>query len=198
LAADGHGFLTRWPQGDDTDLRGIGNAGQATAYLVRPLAEMTLDRLSGLFPRNEVEITEQDFTAFLVDANVPWVPPQFRGEASWGGAISLVGWSAQQVGAQLHVTLYWQANINLARSYTAFVHLLDTEDNLVTQLDRLPEGYPTIDWVQGERVIDTYTLDLPPDLDAGQYFVQSGFYHLPSDERLGEPVVLGPVSLVRP
>lgn len=176
----------------------IGNDGQATAYLVRPLAEMTLDRLSGLFPRNEVEITEQDFTAFLVDANVPWVPPQFRGEASWGGAISLVGWSAQQVGAQLHVTLYWQANINLARSYTAFVHLLDTEDNLVTQLDRLPEGYPTIDWVQGERVIDTYTLDLPPDLDAGQYFVQSGFYHLPSDERLGEPVVLGPVSLVRP
>jgi hypothetical protein len=176
----------------------VGEAGQATAFLVRPLAEPALGRLTAVFPQKEIQLTDQDFTAFLVDANAPWTQPQYSSDASWGGAISLVGWSAQQNGTQLHVTLYWRANVNMARSYTAFVHLIDTEDNLVTQLDRLPEGYPTTDWQPGEMVVDTYALDLPPDMQAGQYFVQSGFYHLPSDERLGEPAVLGQVILGRP
>jgi hypothetical protein len=94
--------------------------------------------------------------------------------------------------------MYWRANVKMVRSYTAFVHLLDEEGNLVTQWDRLPEGYPTIDWQRGERVVDTYTLDLPHDLPPGEYFIQSGFYHLPSDERLGEPAFLGGLVLERP
>jgi hypothetical protein len=47
-------------------------------------------------------------------------------------------------------------------------------------------------------VVDTYTLDLPPNFTPGTYLIQSGFYHLPSDERLGEPVILGGVALARP
>jgi hypothetical protein len=124
--------------------------------------------------------------------------PQYLSESSWGGAISLLGWSAEQTGGQLRVTMYWRANVKMARSYTAYVHLLDGGGVLITQLDRPPEGYPTLDWQPEERVVDTYVLDLPPDLDSGEYFIQSGFYHLPSDERLGEPVFLGGVVLERP
>jgi hypothetical protein len=94
--------------------------------------------------------------------------------------------------------MYWQANVRMARSYTAYIHLLDQDQTLITQLDRLPDGYPTIDWQPGERVVDTYTLDLPPNFTPGTYLIQSGFYHLPSDERLGEPVILGGVALARP
>jgi 4-amino-4-deoxy-L-arabinose transferase-like glycosyltransferase len=176
----------------------LGNPGQETAYLIRPLAAPTLARLAAVFPQNAIEQTDQDFTALLVGADAPWLLPQRESDASWGGAISLLGWSAQQVGGQLNITMYWWANVKMVRSYTAFVHLLDGEGNLVTQWDRLPEGYPTIDWQPQERVVDTYTLDLPPDLPPGEYFIQSGFYHLPSDERLGEPAFLGGVALVRP
>lgn len=176
----------------------LGDPGMETAYLIRPLAEPTLDRLAAVFSEFEVEQTGQNFTAFLVDADAPWMLPERESDASWGGGISLAGWTADQNSGQLNITLYWRANIQLARSYTAYVHLLDSEGELVTQLDRLPEGYPTIDWQPGERVMDTYTLDLPPELIPGEYIIQSGFYHLPSDERLGEPVVLGGVELVRP
>ncbi len=176
----------------------VGDAGQATAYLIRPLGESALGRLSAVFPQNNIRQTEQNFTAFLVDAAAPWTQPEFESDATWGGAISLVGWSARQDGGQLAVTLYWRANVNMARSYTGFVHVLDGEGNLITQLDRLPEGYPTIDWQSGEMIVDTFTLNLPADLSAGEYIVQSGFYHLPTDERLGEPIILGPVILDRP
>ncbi|MFZ0545436.1 MAG: hypothetical protein WAM60_08355 [Candidatus Promineifilaceae bacterium] len=176
----------------------LGDPGQAAAYLIRPLAEPTLTQLAAVFPENTVEPTGQDFTAFLVEANASWVGAERESDASWGGAISLLGWSALQDGAQLQITMYWQANVKLARSYTAYVHLLDTDGNLITQHDRLPDGYPTLDWQPEERVLDTYTLDLPQGLQPGEYFIQSGFYHLPTDERLGEPVQLGGVELVRP
>lgn len=172
----------------------LGNPGQETAYLIRPLADPTLDRLAAIYTRNAVETTNDDFTAFLVPANAPWTMPQYLSDASWG-AISLLGWTAEQEGGLLYVTMYWRANVKMARSYTAYVHLLDGDGNLVTQLDRLPDGYPTVDWQPEERVVDTYVLELPPGLAAGEYFFQSGFYHLPSDQRLGEPVFLGGVRL---
>ncbi len=176
----------------------LGDPGKETAYMIRPMAEPTLTALAAYFPRNSIEVTQDDFTAMLVEANAPWTMPQYLNDASWGGAISLLGWSAQQEGSQLKVTMYWRANVKMARSYTAFIHLLDGEGNLITQMDRLPDGYPTIDWQPEERVVDTYVLDLPADLAPGEYFIQSGFYHLPSDERLGEPVFLGSVMLDRP
>jgi hypothetical protein len=176
----------------------LGNPGQETVYMIRPLAEPSLNRLEAFLPRFMIEEPAGDFTAFRVEANAPWTMPQYLSEASWGGAISLLGWSAEQTGGQLRVTMYWRANVKMARSYTAYVHLLDGGGVLITQLDRPPEGYPTMDWQPEERVVDTYVLDLPPDLDSGEYFIQSGFYHLPSDERLGEPVFLGGVVLERP
>jgi 4-amino-4-deoxy-L-arabinose transferase-like glycosyltransferase len=176
----------------------LGNPGQAAVYLIRPQAEPTLSTLAAVFPQHTIEPIGQDFTAFLVEADAPWARAERESDASWGGAITLLGWSAEQEGGQLRITMYWQANVRMARSYTAYIHLLDQDQTLITQLDRLPDGYPTIDWQPGERVVDTYTLDLPPNFTPGTYLIQSGFYHLPSDERLGEPVILGGVALARP
>jgi hypothetical protein len=38
---------------------------------------------------------------------------------------------------------------------------------------------------------------LPPDFQAGTHYLQTGFYYLPTQERLGEPAVFGQVELVR-
>jgi hypothetical protein len=75
-------------------------------------------------------------------------------------------------------------------AYTAFVHVLDSNGQLVAQSDRPPAGYPTSDWLAGEFVVDHYLVSLPPDLAPGSYTLQTGFYYLPTQERVGEPAVL--------
>jgi hypothetical protein len=74
--------------------------------------------------------------------------------------------------------------------YTAFVHVLDSNGQLVAQRDRPPAGYPTSDWPVGEFVVDRYLVSLPPGLAPGIYTLQTGFYYLPTGERVGEPAVL--------
>jgi hypothetical protein len=96
-------------------------------------------------------------------------------------------------GVDLVVTLYWQAQSRLERNYTAFVHVLDGEDRVVAQLDRQPGGYPTGEWRLGEMVVDVYRVPLPSTLAPGTYTVQTGFYYLPTLERLDEPATLLPL-----
>ena len=56
---------------------------------------------------------------------------------------------------------------------------------------------PDTDWQPGEFVRDEYRLKIPTDLPTEKYFVQTGFYYLPTGERLGEPEVIGQVILER-
>jgi hypothetical protein len=116
-------------------------------------------------------------------------------DITWQGAIALQFWSAELEDRQLEVTLAWQPQINLERDYTAFVHLLREDGTLIGQMDRQPEGYPTTDWRQGEVVIDRFNIELPPDLPPDDYILQTGFYHLPSSERLGNPAFLGTFTI---
>jgi hypothetical protein len=58
-------------------------------------------------------------------------------------------------------------------------------------LDRPPAGYPTTDWRVGEVVVDRYVVALPADMGSGNYRLMTGWYYLPTLERLGEGVELG-------
>ncbi len=69
---------------------------------------------------------------------------------------SLVGWTAEWEDDQLLLTLAWQAETEMEKDYTAFVHLVDGDGQLLGQLDRPPAGYPTSDWQPGEIVVDHY------------------------------------------
>jgi hypothetical protein len=75
----------------------------------------------------------------------------------------------------------------MARDYTVFVHLLDETDQLVAQHDGQPwwqVKIPTSSWQQGETVLDQHTLQLPPELPAGTYRLQTGVYYWETLERL--------------
>jgi hypothetical protein len=75
------------------------------------------------------------------------------------------------------------------------VHLLDEAGTLVAQQDRPPAGYPTGVWRTGEVVVDSFTIELPPDLLPGTYRLQTGFYDPATLARLGEAAYLGQVAL---
>ncbi|HEX6386620.1 MAG TPA: hypothetical protein VF177_18275 [Anaerolineae bacterium] len=168
-----------------------GQPGVPGLYLVRPTDAVSLDRLLTFFPQGRVGPARPSFVPFYVPGEAPRVPAENRTNHNWDGQIKLVGWSLARQEGQLHVTLFWQAVSQMARDYTAFVHVLDGTGKLVAQMDRPPAGYPTRDWRPGEVIMDTYQVDLPTDLPSGEYIIQTGFYNLPTLERLGEPLVLG-------
>ena len=109
-------------------------------------------------------------------------------------------------GRELRVRLDWRAVGPVARDYTVFVHLLDGQQRLVAQRDSPPlDGhYPTSIWQPGERVADEVSLAVPPDLPAGDYYLEIGLYYRPTMERLparggpaeGDRALLGPLRRV--
>lgn len=139
-----------------------------------------------------------------IKSGMPAEPPVMghQADATFAGAIELLGYDAARQPGALEVTLHWRNLEPLAVDYTVFVHLLDDRDQVIAQDDAQPGAgaYPTSVWDVGEAVIDTHLLALPPGLPAGQYRLRVGLYRLETGERLpvdsdGDSVELGPIEL---
>jgi hypothetical protein len=140
-------------------------------------------------------------TVFLGPLKVPRPPPPAASfdsfdhqAASFGGVARVSGYrlkaSTIARGEQIQLTVLWEALARPALDYTVFVHLLDSDDNLVAGADQQPVGgtYPTTIWTPGERIIDSHSLST---MDAegrpfkpGQYRLAVGLYDQTSGERL--------------
>jgi hypothetical protein len=168
-----------------------------------------LAALKEQFPGLIVGETQDNFIPVLLPADALRPEPQHLTNHSWNNQIQLSGWSADprdfgELSRAVHgesshnlvVTLFWQAGEAIEHDYTAYVHLLDESGQLVAQLDRPPDGYPTTDWRPGEVIIDNYVIPLPPERPPGLYTLTTGFYYLPTMEGLGETAVLTTLSLL--
>jgi hypothetical protein len=168
---------------------------QPALYLLRPDETAVLQTLQSTFPEGNLIATPNDsFVAFGLPANATRMRLAQETAVSFAGQISLVGWSAAVEDGQLVVWLAWRAEQPLALDYTAFVHLLGADGQIIAQQDKPPAGYPTSDWRTGEIVLDRFTLPLPAadEQQAAPFTLQTGFYYLPTLARLGEPFVLTP------
>ncbi len=101
--------------------------------------------------------------------------------ARFGEGIHLLGYRAPATvhsGASLPMTLYWKSTAVLAERYTVFIHLLDAEGHIVTQIDSQPTqgARPTSGWLPPEIITDEHTLTLPADLPLGPYRLAIGLY----------------------
>jgi hypothetical protein len=110
--------------------------------------------------------------AALEDDQVPVIDYQAQAEAEPRLALPL--------------TLAWQAARPPDTDYVTLVHLVAADGTLAKQYDRAPlQGVaPTTIWREGDTLIDTYDLDIPPDLPAGEYRLLVGLYDLPTLTRL--------------
>jgi uncharacterized membrane protein len=117
-------------------------------------------------------------------------PMQHTVAANLDNKALLIGYGlvAQEIeaGGALRLTLYWQALAEMDKRYTVFVHLLDSDDRIVAQMDSEPLGgtHPTTEWQFGEIVRDSYGLLIAPDTPPGEYLLEVGMYYLPTLERL--------------
>ena len=92
-------------------------------------------------------------------------------------------------GSPLEVTLVWYAETETPTSYRAFVHLIDSDDQIITQSDGEPVNWtrPTTSWLPGEIILDTHLLNLPPDLSAETPRLRIGLYDPATGQRLPTP-----------
>ncbi len=107
------------------------------------------------------------------------------------GMLALEGYTLTPDPGKLRVQTVWYADQPPDFDYTLFVHVIDSQGNLIAQSDGEPHGgqYPTSLWAAGERVLDERELAVP----AGEYQLFVGWYRWDTGERL--PGMLGGVPL---
>lgn len=91
-----------------------------------------------------------------------------------------------EAGKAAGIDLYWRAYELTESRYTAFVHILDLNYDLVAQSDQQPgRGVrPTNMWMRGELVMDSHTVILPEGTPPGEYRIEIGMYDSVSHSRL--------------
>jgi hypothetical protein len=139
-------------------------------------------------------ITLKVGTADVLDRQIVKVPPsdvQSPANFKLGEFAQLIGSRLNtfngRPGDHLGVTLYWQALGNSGDvAYTAFAHLLDSDNVVKAQQDHPPGSpdVPTTSWLAGEYVTDTYDLTIAADAKPGTYVVEIGLYNPTTGQRL--------------
>jgi uncharacterized membrane protein len=115
--------------------------------------------------------------------------------ASFAQGVRLTGYriSTPQAGGladgdrQVEVVLQWQADKVVTRDYTVFVHLVDADDQVVSQSDAQPGWvvpWPTHLWLPGQPVLDSHRLVIARQVPPGRYQVRVGLYYWETLERL--------------
>jgi mannosyltransferase len=86
----------------------------------------------------------------------------------------------------VHLKLYWQAGQRMSTDYTVFTHLLGTDNRIVGQQDNMPQAWtaPTTSWLEGEVLIDEYSINVKPDAAPGEYHLEIGMYDAATGQRL--------------
>jgi hypothetical protein len=119
----------------------------------------------------EVEAVERLFERPALDREVG---------ARFGPTIRLAGLSADGGEEEFTITLVWESEGDISTSYTAFIHALDGQENIIGQSDTTPaEGArPTTGWLPGEVILDMHRLAVEPGmvsaLRVGLYDASSG------------------------
>lgn len=170
-----------------------GQPGATSLYLVRPSDGASWQQLTRFFADYQVDQSREAYwTLHVPESAAQAIAAAVDTETavSFADQIQLLGWSVQSADDQARITLVWQALAKIPLAYTGFVHMLDRSGEIVAQLDRQPEGYPTTDWQPGEIVVDTYTVNLPADRASDPFILETGFYDLVTLDRLGETAVL--------
>lgn len=100
----------------------------------------------------------------------------------WSNGVGLTGYmlpDSAAPGAALDLTLYWQPDQDMVENLTVFVHLVDANGQIIAQRDQVPAGgaRPTLGWMPGEVVADSYSLLIPADASPGEYALRLGWYN---------------------
>jgi hypothetical protein len=116
------------------------------------------------------------------------VEPRMPLDAVFKSQIKLTGYQLIRFapGQQAHVYLWWQTLVEPKRNYSAFVHLLSADGDMIAQFDHLPLSsfYPMLAWPTGVDLRDDSPLNLPDDVALEGAWLAVGLYNPSSMRRL--------------
>lgn len=125
--------------------------------------------------------------------------------ADFGGEIALIGIDAPrgalEPGDTVPVTLYWKALRDLDANYQVFVHILQPDNNVASQSDKLnPGDFPTERWPLDKYVRDMHTVTVPQTIAPGEYALVTGLWRpesgrLPLQDGSGDLFVIRPITI---
>ena len=118
-------------------------------------------------------------------------------QMSMSDEVILEGYAQSEASVQrsntLDITLVWRALNDLTVPYRIFVHLVNSDGELIAQSDGEPANWtrPTTSWLPGEFVSDPHTLNIPDEIPDGTYRLYTGLYHPDTGGRLASDYDLG-------
>ncbi len=101
--------------------------------------------------------------------------PQILTDMNFGNFFRLEGYTLAPNSEGLKIDFYWRAIESTDSDYTLFVHIVNSDDQIVAQLDGQPFNgrYPTSTWPPGELFVEERFLPAVPD---GEYRIFFGWY----------------------
>ncbi|MDF1514729.1 MAG: hypothetical protein P1S60_13050 [Anaerolineae bacterium] len=86
----------------------------------------------------------------------------------------------------ISIALVWFVREKPSGDYKVFLHIRDSANNVIAQIDGKPVGwsYPTQQWHAGEYIFDTYTVNIDTPVQRGKYALFTGLYDAVSGDRL--------------
>ena len=151
-----------------------------------------MDAGSQLVLASTVMPDDQRAVADLEEARVqlqPSLDVQLTG-LTLGNSLSLPGYNVRpaslEAGDTVSITLWWETKTRMETDYTAFIHILGPDGQMLAQGDRLLRSgnRPTSRWRVGEVLRDEFQLVIPPAAQPGEYVVTAGVYYWKTGERL--------------
>jgi hypothetical protein len=116
------------------------------------------------------------------------VEPRQPVDAVYGDEIALTSYRLIHLrpDRQAHVFLWWRTLRRPDVNYSAFVHLVGADGQIITQYDHLPlsDFYPMQAWPVGAEHRDDYPLNIPADADLDGAWLAIGLYDRQSSVRL--------------
>ena len=144
--------------------------------------EIVIDRHAPRIPRDlppgVYNVTVNDFlvgtvTVEKIERQFTSPTPSVRLGSNFGDQFELIGYDLTDAS----ITFYWRALKETEADYTAFVHVLDANGQIIAQRDAQPQngGYPTSLWANDEYVADTIEIATTGNsIEIGWYVVETG------------------------
>ncbi len=130
------------------------------------------------------------FLAYDIAQEHPVVPQHtFDPPPQWADRVSLLGYDLTPgwpVNSRLHLVLYWRADREIERGYTAFLHVWDPQGQFCGQDNHPPlNGFASHEtWEAGRVFADPFQVDISACQDASVLDLAVGFYAPETMERL--------------
>jgi len=147
------------------------------------------ERYAARTPEKEVTLDGVPY-AWLYSKAGPEADPEHVVATQPGDRFHLLGYDLQSTdaapGDEVPIVLYWRTTEVVTEDLSIFLHLINPEGELIWQDDGAADHgeRPTWSWAPGEVIVDPHTVELPPNLEEGDYRLTAGLYDWRTGKRL--------------